>query len=409
MVREFIISTYKKGFVLLYALVLVSVLLTLVFGISNINIREYQLLHYGDESLISFYAAESGLECALYWDIKEEKSAFRIDPVEDPTGVGREISCAGNIFTVGIDPETTLQINLPDSDGNAMVVIDKTGGGTDIVSRGYNTDDPNNKYAVERGLKVGYGDTATTDGLYDITLVIDNSNSICLVEDPDPYVTSCNNMQSLIDAAKSIIDNFHNSELGDDGTKFSVIGFETVAFIQQRLSGNKHNIKDALDEMKSTGGTNTSGGMLLAEYEYNDPEHDREDAKEAKNIIILMTDGDGNTCIDSAIYEIAGKGVVDGMPWCWEVPESEAACARSENETRPIVSRLKFDNDAYLIVIGIEGAGFEGAEAFNEDFMQEIADKYIFIEGFEGIDEVTSQFDADYFERFIEDVERREF
>lgn len=61
-------SKYSKGYTLLFA-VLVSAL-TLAIGISILNIskKEFLLSSATRESGSSFYAADSGLECAVYWD-----------------------------------------------------------------------------------------------------------------------------------------------------------------------------------------------------------------------------------------------------------------------------------------------------------------------------------------------------
>ena len=61
----------KKGFILLYAILIMSMLIALAVSITNITIKERQLSRYGEESLSAFFAAESGMECALYWDMKQ--------------------------------------------------------------------------------------------------------------------------------------------------------------------------------------------------------------------------------------------------------------------------------------------------------------------------------------------------
>jgi hypothetical protein len=59
----------NKGFTLLFA-VLVSVLVLAVgASIINIALKQTILSGAGRESQFAFYAANSGLECALYWDL----------------------------------------------------------------------------------------------------------------------------------------------------------------------------------------------------------------------------------------------------------------------------------------------------------------------------------------------------
>ena len=58
----------KKGFALLLSLIVTSILLVVGLGVSDVAFREIQLSSFGNQSEIAFYAAETGLECGLYWD-----------------------------------------------------------------------------------------------------------------------------------------------------------------------------------------------------------------------------------------------------------------------------------------------------------------------------------------------------
>ncbi len=60
----------KNGSVLIIALLLASILLSIGMGISNIALKEIRLSSLGNESGIAFYTADTGVECALYWDLK---------------------------------------------------------------------------------------------------------------------------------------------------------------------------------------------------------------------------------------------------------------------------------------------------------------------------------------------------
>lgn len=393
----------KKGFILLYAVLIMSIILALTFSITDLTIKERKLSRFGEESSSAFFAAESGMECALYWDLKDDESWFRYDP-----SAGRSITCNGQTFPVGNDINGVTEIKLvfSDSSNSSTIVVDKSDtSSTVLLVSGYSVPDSSVKNGVERGIKVSYGDTVESGGemcMFDILFVIDNSGSIELFEK--------GNMKKLTDAAIVVVDNFDDDDVGEDGAKFSAVGFETTAFIQERLSESKDDVKSAINIMDSLGGTNTSGGLLLAEYELNS-DNDRDNAD---NIIILMTDGDGSACIGGDIYEAGfapflGKYVVDGIDWCGAKPGTKKVLMNSENETRPIVSRLKSDNNVYLIVIAIKGKDHGGKELFNEAFMTEIADKYYLVEGFKDIDDVTKLFDCDYFNRFINGVKREEF
>jgi hypothetical protein len=60
----------NKGFTLFVALVVSSLILSVSMSLSNIILKQLVFAHTGSESQLAFYAADSGAECALYWDRK---------------------------------------------------------------------------------------------------------------------------------------------------------------------------------------------------------------------------------------------------------------------------------------------------------------------------------------------------
>jgi hypothetical protein len=59
----------KKGFALLIALLITSVVLSVGVVLANITYKQALLSSTSNESLKAFYAADAAMECALYWDI----------------------------------------------------------------------------------------------------------------------------------------------------------------------------------------------------------------------------------------------------------------------------------------------------------------------------------------------------
>lgn len=60
----------RRGFTLFYAVLMSSLLLALGLAIFNITYKELILSAGARESAVAFYAADAGLECALFWDRK---------------------------------------------------------------------------------------------------------------------------------------------------------------------------------------------------------------------------------------------------------------------------------------------------------------------------------------------------
>lgn len=58
----------KKGFALLVAILISSVVLAIGLSMLNITLKQYVFSGIGRESEIAFYATDAGMECVLYWD-----------------------------------------------------------------------------------------------------------------------------------------------------------------------------------------------------------------------------------------------------------------------------------------------------------------------------------------------------
>jgi len=156
------------GFALLFAVLATSVLLAVSASIWNIAMREVILSSFGRESQVAFFAADSGLECALYWDLVNNSFATSTGPVD--------ISCGGtpSSFSVGggglasptsyignpSDPSQDLLLTASATGPCVLVSVTKEYSGTRLVTTarayGYNTCNPLSPTRVERGLLVTY-------------------------------------------------------------------------------------------------------------------------------------------------------------------------------------------------------------------------------------------------------------
>ncbi len=141
-------SRSKRGFTLLLSLVVVSIVLSVGLGVFDIVFRELMFSGMSRESQKAFYAADTGAECAMYWDIKEGL----ISSTTPST-----ISCANQSVEVGGTPISSFQVDL--SNGTCFsVTVDKTNDPqTSIESYGYNTPcGSTNPRKVERAIKITY-------------------------------------------------------------------------------------------------------------------------------------------------------------------------------------------------------------------------------------------------------------
>ena len=153
---NFILSRKANGFTLLLSILVVSVVLSVGLGIFDIMTKELKLSGLGRESQIAFYAADAGVECFFYWEIKHPDladSAFAYYDSNPPT-----ISCAGNSFIIPAGSNGPYgPYNLKLSNNScAKIKVTKSGLTTTVESRGYNTKDcdSTSAFKVERAIQL---------------------------------------------------------------------------------------------------------------------------------------------------------------------------------------------------------------------------------------------------------------
>ena len=157
---------------LFISIVVMSILLLVSFAVINITLKATLFASSGKASQYAFFAADAGIECAIYWDSKFEPSKF------DISSTGSPINCGGALISNGQNiPGITTQTMIGGG-GNenrtstfyftlnqgsnpvpycAIVMVTKNAdGSTNIYSRGYNTCDTSHPRRVERGVEVTY-------------------------------------------------------------------------------------------------------------------------------------------------------------------------------------------------------------------------------------------------------------
>lgn len=137
----------KRGVTLLLAIFISALALSIGLGIFTIIFGELGISGTSKESLEALYAADSGIECALFWDIKQQ--AFS-------TSTSNNISCAGNSFSVGGSSLSVFDLNFSNNTC-AHVRLQKTGSETIVTSLGENIAcGLTGPRTVQRGLEVKY-------------------------------------------------------------------------------------------------------------------------------------------------------------------------------------------------------------------------------------------------------------
>lgn len=90
----------KRGVTLLLAVLMSSIALSVGVGIFSLLFSEIEISGSIKDSMTAFYAADSGLECALYWSSQIDKDPLATDPFQT-SGPANSITCNNTSFLVG--------------------------------------------------------------------------------------------------------------------------------------------------------------------------------------------------------------------------------------------------------------------------------------------------------------------
>lgn len=184
------ITNTKRGFTILFAVLVASVILAVVVSVMNIALKQLQFSGIGRESQFAYYAADTGVECALFWDFRSQdilgyplfatssESGIIQDGV-DTVALGNEVTCGrtqiyndGSFMADGqsstkavTDFMFEIESNIsgtPRTFCSKVTVVKEYSNArqrilTTISSRGYNDGcAPSNRTRYERGLEIKY-------------------------------------------------------------------------------------------------------------------------------------------------------------------------------------------------------------------------------------------------------------
>lgn len=161
----------KSGFAILYAILMVSIVLTISLSLLNITFKQIIFSVTGRDSKIAFYAADSALQCATYWDV------YAVPNTDSPFGYfdlngdfvqqnvsKQKVTCFGQaekqlVVNLSNPKQQISSFDIAFNDGSfATIVVAK---GVDnnnvtinsIEASGYNTSDQNSPRRLQRTLR----------------------------------------------------------------------------------------------------------------------------------------------------------------------------------------------------------------------------------------------------------------
>ena len=152
--------TTNKGFTLFIAIVISATLLLVSTGIISVAVKEAFLTAANRHSQEAFYAADTGIECALYWDLKNPGlSAFATSNTATIYCNAINFTVGGSSgqsnFTITFLPQkycTEVRVTRRRAQPSALPPIKST----TIEALGYNDCDSTNPRRVQRAIGVSY-------------------------------------------------------------------------------------------------------------------------------------------------------------------------------------------------------------------------------------------------------------
>jgi hypothetical protein len=146
-----------KGFAMLFTVLIVTLILSIAIGISTLSLKQTILSSLAKDSQISFYEADTAVECGLYYDTVT--GAFPVGT--DGSTAPSTITCGNKDFS--LDSSSTMdyliykQNAIGASSPCSSILFDKaTTPGTNVIQgRGYNICSTSPRQ-VERALEVLY-------------------------------------------------------------------------------------------------------------------------------------------------------------------------------------------------------------------------------------------------------------
>lgn len=156
------IHTDTKGIAIYVAVTITAALILVSFSVISLALKQIVISSTSRDSQAAFYAADSGVECALFWDLKNTGGSLFATSTGNQT-----ISCNSISSTVtktldagtGVGTSTFSYSFTPDPYCVSVWVTKSYNGSTiktNIEARGYNSCSTTNQRRVERAIRANY-------------------------------------------------------------------------------------------------------------------------------------------------------------------------------------------------------------------------------------------------------------
>lgn len=156
------IHNETKGIAIYVAVTITAALILVSFSVISLALKQIVISSTARDSQSAFYAADSGVECALFWDLKNTGGSLFA------TSTGNQTISCNNVSstvtksvngTTGVGTSTFSYSFSPDPYCVTVWVTKSYTGSTimtNIEARGYNSCSTTNQRRVERAIRANY-------------------------------------------------------------------------------------------------------------------------------------------------------------------------------------------------------------------------------------------------------------
>ncbi len=126
-------TTHQSGFVLLFSLVVSAIIFLVGAGIFSLSFKELLVSSISKESQKSIFAADSGVECALYADTANggfNQDLTSISCLDQQNIILNTTSAGVYTFNIGFENNTCSSVHVSTDDPSS--------GQTTVIAQGYN-------------------------------------------------------------------------------------------------------------------------------------------------------------------------------------------------------------------------------------------------------------------------------
>lgn len=140
----------NKGFALFYAMIIITIIASIAFGMASITLKQKNLASLAYDSQTAFYAADAGMECALFNSSNILSSTNRIDCFDfAPDNFSLNMQLENSVP----EPNVWKIVSRKEPCFSFEFVVGTPPVRPSFSAKGYSTCEPNNVRYVERNLR----------------------------------------------------------------------------------------------------------------------------------------------------------------------------------------------------------------------------------------------------------------